>query len=166
MDLFHWHQPHHRDLEEKEVELLRESVKLQREDLAVDKQIRDLLKPRMSSIKIAFSEKPMADPVVGPVVMNVGDAVIASVVGFDQNGQVFAGPIPPVTFSIDDSSIASLDAASGEVDGIAGGVANLTANVTSAEGLALTDTETVTVVALPPPTPVLSSVKVAFTPKV
>lgn len=42
--------------------------------------------------------------------------------------------------------------------------ANITASLTTAEGLALTDTEAVTVAipVVPPPTPVLSSIKVAF----
>lgn len=162
MDLFHWHQPHHRDLEEKEVELLRESVKLQREDLAVDRQIRDLLKPRLSSLKLAFTEKQTMPPVVGPAVINVGDKIFASVVGFDQNGQVFTGPVPTPTLSVDDSSIVSLDPATGLVTGLSAGVANVTAEVTSAEGADLTDTESVTVAEVPPPIPVLSSVKVAF----
>lgn len=156
---------HHHDndrLEEKEVELLEESVKLQREDLAVDKQIRNLLRPRLSSLKVAFTEKRTMPPVVGPAVINVGDKIFASVVGFDQNGQVFTGPIPTPALSVDDASIVSLDTTTGEVNGLAAGVANVTAEVTSAEGADLTDTESVTVAAVPPPTPVLSSIKVAF----
>lgn len=165
-----WHHKHHGHLsefEKKELKLQEEQVRLQREDLAVDRKILKALSPRLASLKIAFSEtKKMADPVVGPVVMNVGDAVVASVVGFDQNGQVFAGPIPTPSFTIDDSTIASLDPATGDVVGLAAGVANLAASLTTAEGASLSDTETVTVVALPPPVPILSSIKVAFAPKV
>lgn len=166
MDWFHWHQPHHRDLEEKEVELLKESVKLQRDDLAVDKQIRDLLKPRISSIKVAFTEKNMGTtplpPVPGPAVIDIGDVLVASVVGFDQFGQPWTGAVPTASFTDDESTATSLDSATNQVTGLAAGVGNITGSLTTVEGLDLTDTESVTVRPAETPTPVLTTIKVAF----
>ena len=109
-------------------------------------------------------------PTAGPVTLTTaGQTVTASVLGFDQFGAPWTGAIPPVTFSIDTSTVAtSTPNADGETDvveAVANGVANLTAKLTTVEGLALTDTETVTVniaTPPPPPTPVLSSIKVAF----
>lgn len=106
-------------------------------------------------------------PTPGPITLTTaGQAVTASVLGFDQFGNPFTGPIPTPTFSSDDTAgaIVTFDPTTGIVTAVANGVANITASLTTAEGLALTDTEAVTVAiaVVPPPTPVLSSVKVAF----
>ena len=107
----------------------------------------------------------MATP--GPVTLtSAGQQVTASVVGFDQFGQPFTGAIPTPSFSIDDASgtVVKFDPTTGLTTAVANGVVNITAKVTSAEGLELSDTEAVTVAipVTPPPTPVLSSIKVAF----
>ena len=105
----------------------------------------------------------MATP--GPVTLTTaGQQVTASVVGFDQFGNEFTGTIPPATLSSDDTAgaIVTFDPATGLTTAVGNGVANITAALTTAEGLALTDTEAVTVAIAPPPTPVLSSIKVAF----
>lgn len=97
-----------------------------------------------------------------------GQQATASILGFDQFGNPWTGAIPPVSYSIDDSTIATstpnADGVTDVVAAVANGVANLDANLTTAEGLALSDTETVTVAipVVPPPTPVLSSIKIAF----
>lgn len=161
------HHHGHQGLRKKEVELLEEAVKLERQEVGI---LEKAYRSRLSSIKVAFTEKNMGTtvtPVPGPVVMDVGDVVSASLIGFDQFGKPFTGPMPAENFSIDNQSIASLDTTDNEVTGVSAGVANVTGSLTTAEGLALSDTETVTVnpaVVVPPPTPVLSSVKVAFTP--
>lgn len=103
----------------------------------------------------------------GPVVLNAGQSTVATVLYFDQSGNPMpASFVPPsVTFTIDNSSIASstpIDAQSSTVAYVAAGVANLTAAVTSAEGLSLTDTETVTCNPVVTPPPILSSVKISF----
>lgn len=104
----------------------------------------------------------------GPVTLtSVGQTVMASVVGFDQFGAPFTGSIPTPTFTSSDTAqaIVTFDPSTGLVTDVANGVANITATLTTAEGLSLTDTEAVTVAntaAPPPPTPVLSSIKVAF----
>ena len=95
----------------------------------------------------------------GPVTISVGQKVTASVVGFDQNGAAYLGVIPAPTFAIDNAAVATIDPTSGITVGVSAGVANATASLTSAEGLALTDTETVTVTAV---VPVLSSIKISF----
>lgn len=96
---------------------------------------------------------------VGPLTISVGQSYVATVVGFDQNGAAFSGPIPTPTFSIADAAVASIDPAAGTGSGLAGGVTGVTASLTSTEGLALTDTETLTVTAV---VPVLSSIKVSL----
>ncbi len=101
----------------------------------------------------------------GPVTLTaVGQTVVASVLGFDQFGQPFTGQIPTPVLSSDDTSsaIVTFDPVSGQTVAVANGVANITANLTTAEGSVLTDTESVTVAIAPPPEPVLSSIKVAF----
>lgn len=132
-------------------------IDLDRREVRVLKEIREELKPRLSSIKIRFG----GTMPVGPVTISVGQTVVASVVGFDQNGAPFTGTIPAATFAIDNPGVATIDAASGLTTGVSGGTANATASVTSAEGLALTDTETVNVTAV---VPVLSSIKISFDP--
>lgn len=130
--------------------------------------------PKLYSIKIVFTAlstqkgvSPMAT--VGPVTLTTaGQVVTASIAGFDQLGNPWTGTIPPVTYAIDNSAIATsvpnADDLTDAVTAVSNGVANLTASLTSAEGLALTDTESITVAipVVPPPTPVLSSIKIQF----
>ncbi len=102
-------------------------------------------------------------PTPGPVTLvTAGQQVTASVVGFDQFGQPFTGTMPAATLSSDDTAqaIVTFDPTTGLTTAVANGVANITANLTTSEGLALTDTEAVTVAipVVPPPTPVLSSI--------
>ena len=115
----------------------------------------------LSSIKIQFGDK--STMALGPVTIQVGQTVTATVQGFDQNGAPFTGPLPAITFSVDNSAVASstpsADGTSSAVMGVSAGVANFTASLTSAEGTALSDTETVTVQAQPS---ILSSIKVDF----
>lgn len=106
----------------------------------------------------------MAAPVVGPITLTaVGQTATASVVGIDQFGNPFTGTIPTPTFSASDTAgtIATFDPATGIVTAVANGTDSITASLTTAEGLALTDTEVVTV-AIPVVAPVLTSIKVAF----
>lgn len=152
--------------------VLRHTSPIEREILREDqeilhelREIKHELKPHLASIKIKLTGDSMAT--VGPVTLtSVGQTVTASVVGFDQFGQPFTGTIPTPTFASDDtpSAIVTLDPSTGLVTDVANGVANITATLTTAEGLSLSDTETVTVAnpVTPPPTPVLSSIKVAF----
>ncbi len=106
-------------------------------------------------------------PTPGPITLtSAGQKVTASVLGFDQFGQPWTDPLPSFTLSSDDTAgaIISFDPATGLVTAEANGVANITATLTTAEGASLTDTEAVTVAipVVPPPVPVLSSIKVAF----
>lgn len=130
--------------------------------------------PRLFNVKIAFTAtstqlgvNTMATQ--GPVTLTAaGQVVTASINGFDQFGNAWTGTIPPVTFTIDNAafatSVPNADGITDTVTAVATGVANLTASLTTAEGLALTDTETVTVniPVVPPPVAVLSSIKIAF----
>jgi len=153
------HHDHEKREERREHEILEriwEGIQLETQLL---REIIKLLHPHpptLSSIKLIFSGGPMPQ---GPVTISVGQKVTASVVGFDQNGSVFSGTIPAPTFAIDNAAVATIDPTSGITVGVSAGVANATASLTSAEGLALTDTETVTVTAV---VPVLSSIKISF----
>src|SRR5438445_307633 len=148
----HGHHEHEHEHDEKEeLRLIREEVRLLREILRAIRGIPT--PPTLASIKLIFTGGSMP---VGPVVISVGQKVTASVVGFDQNGAPFTGTIPAATFAVDNAAVATIDATSGVTVGVSAGVANATASLTSAEGLALSDTETVTVTAV---TPVLSSIK-------
>jgi hypothetical protein len=123
--------------------------------------------PILTKIKVVFSKGTPMSAVVGPVTLTTaGQKATASVLGFDQNGQPWTGTMPAATFSSDDTAqaIVQFDPTTGQTTAVANGVANITATLTTAEGKALTDTEAVTVAiaVVPPPTPVLSSIKVAF----
>jgi hypothetical protein len=139
---------------------------LRREDeiLHEVEEIEQRLRPRLKVIKIQFQGAIMP---VGPITLTTaGQSVTATVVGFDQFGQPFTGPIPTPTLTSDDTAgaIVTFDPATGLTTAVANGVANITATLTTAEGLSLSDTETITVAipVVPPPTPVLSSIKVNF----
>ena len=135
-----------------------------REELETLQEIASDLKPKLVVIKLQFSK---GTHMPGPITLTTaGQTTTASVVGFDQFGNPFTGTIPTPTFSSDDTAgaIVTFDPATGLVTAVANGVANITANLTTAEGTSLTDTEAVTVAiaVVPPPTPVLSSIKVQF----
>ena len=124
------------------------------------------LEPRLSFIKIAFTKgNIMAE---GPVVLSAGQSSVASIDYFDQTGAPMpASFVPPnISYSIDQPGIASStpqsDNQTDDVAYVSAGVANLTASCTSAEGLALTDTEPVTCSPVVAPPPVLSSIKINF----
>lgn len=156
----------HEENERKEIKILKElevTEKHIEKDLG---QIIGILKPRTSHIKIAFTKgSTMAE---GAVVLSSGQSTVATIDYFDQTGAPMpAGFVPPaVTYSIDNSAVASstpgTDGQSSAVAYVSAGVANLTASVTTAEGLNLTDTETVTCSPVVAPPPVLSSVKINF----
>jgi hypothetical protein len=99
----------------------------------------------------------------GPISITVGQKTTLTVLGFDQFGAPFTGPIPTPAWSVDNTT---LDSSTPQPDGsdvlasLAGGAANVTASLTSAEGKALTDTEVVTNLAQ---APVLSSIKIDHT---
>jgi hypothetical protein len=146
--------------------LAKENSSLEREQTRILERILHALKTSavLTHIKIEFQGAIMATPVAGPVTLTaVGQTVTASVVGFDQFGNPFTGTIPTPTFSASDTTgaIATFDPATGLVTAVANGVDNITASLTTAEGLALTDTEAVTV-AIPVVAPVLTTIKVAF----
>ncbi len=162
----HHHEPEEpRQIKNHQLEKLIEIAECQLRYLRVIAA--EVAPPKLTSIQIAFSKgtPPMSTP--GPVTLTAaGQQVTASVLGFDQFGAPFTGAMPPATLSSDDTAgaIVSFDPTTGLTTAVANGVANITASLTTAEGLALTDTEAVTVAIpiVPPPTPVLSSIKVAF----
>lgn len=148
---------HHR--EDEELELLRAQLALAQQEIRILRQIERDIHRKLSYIKIAIGGKFMSQ---GPVTLTVGQKTKATVVGFDQNGAIFSGPIPPAVYTLDNTALDSStpDGANGDdIVSLSAGVANLTATLTSAEGLVLSDTETITNTAI---VPVLSSVKIDF----
>lgn len=136
-----------------------------RDLVAENKRLWHLLNHRvkLSSIKIVFGGN-MAQ---GPVILNNGQATVATILYFDQSGNPMPSDFTPpaVSYSINPAGIASSTPRDGQTDDIAfvaAGVATLTASCTSAEGLGLTDTETVTCVSTVPPPPQLASIKIDF----
>ncbi|HTH42888.1 MAG TPA: hypothetical protein VL498_06970 [Terracidiphilus sp.] len=113
-------------------------------------------------------------PVTGTVILTVaGQVAIASVLGFDQNGNPMPADfvMPPATFIIDDEKVASLvedpDGETATITALADGIANVEVSLKTAEGKELSDTEEVEVNITnppppPPPAPVLTSIKIAF----
>jgi len=99
----------------------------------------------------------------GAVTLNVGQVSKATVLGFQADGSPFQGVIPPVSYSIDHPEVASEtpDGANGaDVAGLAAGLTNLTATLTTKEGLSLTANGTVTVTG--GVTGVLASIQINF----
>ncbi len=132
-------------------------------NLERENQILSRLEPRLSFIKIRFKGAHME----GPVTLNVGQSMVASINGYDQYGQPWAGAIPTPRWSVDNPALDSIAqngtvTTSEDVTSLAAGTANLTVGLTSAEGKTLTDTEVVTNLAPPPPPAVLSSIKINF----
>jgi hypothetical protein len=128
-----------------------------------EKEILYLLQHKLSTIKIRFKfkEKNMAN--TDPVTISVGQVIVATIVGFDQNGQPFLGTIPTPTWAIDNSALATIatdatNAADEDITGVAPGVSNLSASLVNAQGTTLTDSEPVTVVV----PQVLTSIQIQF----
>lgn len=112
----------------------------------------------------------------GPIVLTDTNPLPVSIAVFAQDGSQFnpsdpdfaiaAALIAQVQFSIDQPSVAtvgkSADGTTNQVQAVANGTANLSASVTSAEGVSLTDTDQVTVNLgnTPPPTRVAASIKI------
>jgi hypothetical protein len=164
------HKKHDKD-EQKEIELLKKEVRLEREELKEAKRhdrveeqlLRDIrreLGPHLSFIKVKIG----GTMPVGPITAAIGDQLVASVQGFDQNGAPFAidftNPANAVTYTDDnEASVASTPNSTNQTDAlncVAAGVANIGATCAG-----FSDTETVTVAAA---APVLSSIKVSLDP--
>ena len=141
-------------------------LRTEQEILHDEHEILERLRPRLSTIKIAFLKGTHMNT-FGPVTLTfVGESKNAVVLGFDQFGNPWTGEIPAPVFVSDDTagSIVTFDPKMGLVTAVANGVANISATLTTAEGVSLGDSETVTVAIpiTPPPAPVLSSIKIAF----
>ena len=162
---------HHHEPEQLKNHQLEELIELSEIQIQQNSRILRLLcliakedePPFLNAVKIQFSKgTPMP---IGPVTLStVGQQVTASVVGFDQNGQPWTGAMPTATLVSDDSAqaIVTFDPATGLTTAVANGVANITGSLTTAEGKALSDTETITVAVGGGGSPVLSSIKVNF----
>lgn len=123
---------------------------------------------RLSMIYIVFQTE--GENIMGLTLTTAGQTATATVQGFDQLGNAMPADfkLPVATFSVDDSTgaiVKAVDNGDGTatVTAVANGTANLSASLTTAEGLALSTSDSIVVdIATPPPTPVLSSIKIAF----
>lgn len=124
--------------------------------------------PQLTSIKLKFTTGGiMAE---GPVVLNAGGSGVFTLDYFDQTGQPMPSTFvpPPATFTSDNPAIfTSTDLVAGTsatAAYVTAGVANEGASLTTAEGLALKDSTSVTCNPVVTPPPVLSSIRLNFTP--
>jgi len=137
--------------------------------------VTDLAKPpqQLTSIQIAFSQTKIRELNMGTTAippqqgasLTIGQMVVASVVGYDQFGNVFTGAMPTPAWSIDNPQVASIvpdstTPTSEDVTGVSAGSANLTAGVAGPGGSTLTATAPITVSASSQP--VLTSIQIAF----
>jgi len=111
--------------------------------------------PYLATIQLLSKGIPMPNP--GPITLTaVGETDQTVIVALDQFGQPFTGTIPTATYTDDNPAAATTDA-NGLETAVADGTNNVTASLTTAEGLALTATLQY-VVSIPAPVPVLTSI--------
>ena len=110
--------------------------------------------PHIATIQLKGSS-PMPTP--GPITLTAqGETNQTVIVGLDQFGQPWTGPIPAATYSDDNSAAVTTDA-NGLATAVANGTDNVTASLTTVEGLALSATLQF-IVDIPAPVPVLTSI--------
>ena len=109
--------------------------------------------------------------VPGPIDISVGQTVVVSVLGFDQNGNAMPASfeMPTPAYAVSNTALTSVtpnEDITANLEGIAAGGDVLTATVVTAEGTTLTATATVNVAAVapPPPTPVLTTIQLVYAP--
>lgn len=103
-----------------------------------EEKILYLLTHRLTSIQIVFLN-PKGDCTMSNIALTVGQLTVASVLGFDQNGNPYLGTIPTPSYSIDQPTIDSIapdatNPANEDVTSLAAGTANLTATVQGPNG--------------------------------
>jgi len=168
----------HTELLKQLLEESQKQTKLLEEILKVLNEILGYVKPRLTSVILAFQLKPSTSrgekempPVAGPLTFTDPDQVaVASLLGFDQDGNPMPDDfvMPAATFTNDDPDAAVIAQDGDSITPVADGEANVSGTVetTDADGnlITLEDTQPVTVdfTIQPPPEPVLTSVKLAF----
>ncbi len=136
------------DDDAEEVKLLK---RIARTLLRIEKQVT----PHLANIQLQRGIQTMPTP--GPITLNsAGQTAATVVVGLDQFGQPFNGPIPQGTYTDDNPAAATTDA-NGVVTAVATGNDNATVSLTTAEGLALTASIQV-IVDIPVAVPVLTTI--------
>jgi hypothetical protein len=81
-----------------------------------------------------------------PITLTVGQTAEFTVVGFDQNGNPFNGPIPTPAWAIDNATLDSIvpdpnTPTNEDATSLVAGTANLSAQVTNAQGTVLSDSQ-------------------------
>jgi hypothetical protein len=139
----------------------RSEERLLKSILEVLKDIRHDLEPKLVAIEIRFFGGDMQGPIT---LTPTTKGTTATVLGFDQTGAPFTGVIPPVTFTPDVTTFCSFSTSgnSDAITGTANGTTNLAASLTTAEGLALSDTTQIITSGFVS-APVLTTVKLDFT---
>jgi len=109
--------------------------------------------PYLATLQLKGS--PMPTP--GPITLTKqGETNQTVIVGLDQFGQPWTGPIPTATYADDNPAAVTTDA-NGLATAVANGTDNVTASLTTVEGLPLTATLQF-IVDIPAPVPVLTSI--------
>jgi hypothetical protein len=158
------------DMGHKELEELRAIRRLLEKDTQLLEELVCYIRPRLTSIAIQLSN--MEDFIMGStptpnlpttITLAIGQVTIASVVGFDQFGNPWTGPIPTPTWSIDQPSVVAIVpdttvSADEDCTALTTGTANLTAGVALLGGGTLTATAQITVASST--TPVLTSIAI------
>jgi hypothetical protein len=125
-----------------------------------------LLKPRLVQLTVRLGPPAKRKNMADTLVENQNAPIV--VTGLDQFGNPFSLAGLTVALSLSDPTLATIDdsnPASPMLDGIpaaAGGPETLTASVTRADGTVISGTDLIAMTAVPPPTPVLTTVNVAL----
>ena len=115
--------------------------------------------PHLASIQLVFKEIPMPGTTV--TLTAVGQTAATVLTGTGSDGNPWTGPLPTATYADDNATAATTDA-SGVVTAVANGTDNVTATVTTDEGLALTSNPVTATVDIPAPPVTLASVQLSF----
>jgi hypothetical protein len=147
--------------ERSEIRLLKEILDEMQEQTAILQKISKELAPQLQAIEIRFG-----GTMQGPITLTpTAPSTKATVLGFDATGAPFTGILPTVTYTPDVTTFDTFTSDGNNGDDIVGtadGVTNFAASLTTAEGLSLSDTTTITTSGFTVAAPVLSSIKLDF----
>ena len=124
----------------------------------------ELLPPTTTLTAIKLLHTQNGDTMQGPITLNVGQSTTATVLGFNADGSPFTGTMPTASYTVSDPAQDSVTAGSANdatVTSLAAGSADFSVTLTTAEGIQLTDSTSITNVAVVPPQ-ALSSIKLDF----
>jgi hypothetical protein len=134
--------------------------------LEIQAELNKFLTARLSQLTVKLGKPARRINMADTLVENQNAPIV--VTGADQFGNPFSLAGLNVALSLSDATLATIDdsnPASPMLDGIpaaAGGPEVLTAAVTRADGTVISGTDSITMTAVPPPAPVLTTVSVSL----